>query len=77
MNVYDTTMMFAHIMKERGVTNKPDDLAKDREKIMKGLTEIKDFPGLATKISFNPKTGDADKRIYVVKAQGGEWVLVD
>jgi hypothetical protein len=44
---------------------------------MKGLTEIKNFPGLATKISFNPQTGDADKRIYVVKAQGGEWVLVD
>jgi len=77
VNVYDTIMMFAHIMKERGVTNKPADLAKDREKIMKGLTDIKDFPGLASKISFNPETGDADKMTYVVKAQGGEWVLVD
>jgi branched-chain amino acid transport system substrate-binding protein len=76
VNVYDTIMMFAHIMKERGVTNKPADLAKDREKIMKGLTEIKDFPGVASKISFNPETGDADKMTYVVKAQGGEWVLV-
>jgi len=77
VNVYDTIMMLAHVMKERGVTNKPEDLAKDREKIMQGLTEIKDFPGLATPISFNPKTGDADKRIYVVKAHDGEWVLVD
>lgn len=77
VNVYDTIKMLAHVMKERGITNKPADLAKDREKIMKGLTEIRDFPGLASKISFNPKTGDADKQIYVVKAQGGEWVLVD
>jgi branched-chain amino acid transport system substrate-binding protein len=77
VNVYDTIMMMVQIMKERGVTNKPADLAADREKIMKGLTEIKNYPGLASKISFNPQTGDADKRIYVVKAQGGEWVLVD
>ncbi|TET86475.1 MAG: ABC transporter substrate-binding protein [Desulfobacteraceae bacterium] len=77
VNVYDTIYMLAHVMKERGITNKPDDLARDRELIMKGLTELRGFPGLASTISLNPKTGDADKRIYVVEAKGGEWVLVD
>ena len=77
VNVYDSIYMLAHVMKERGITNKPGDLAKDRELIMKGLTDLKGFPGLASEISFNKKTGDATKIIYVVKAQGGEWVLVD
>ncbi len=77
VNVYDSIYMLAHVMKERGITNKPGDLARDRELIMKGLTDLKGFPGLASEISFNKKTGDATKIIYVVKAQGGEWVLVD
>lgn len=77
VNVYDTIYMLAHVMKEKGITNQPEDLARDRELIMKGLSDLKGFPGLASTISFNNKTGDADKDIYVVKAQGGEWVLVD
>ncbi len=77
VNVYDSIYMLAHVMKERGITNKPGDLARDRELIMKGLTDLKGFPGLASEISFNKKTGDATKIIYVVKAQGDEWVLVD
>jgi len=77
VNVYDSVCMLAHVMKKMGITNKPGDLARDRELIMKGLTELRGFPGLASEISFNEKTGDADKLIYVVKAQGGEWVLVD
>ena len=76
VNVYDAIYMLAHVIKEKGVTNKPEDLAKDRELIMKGLTDLKDFPGLASKIRFNDK-GDAVRDVYVVKAQGGEWVLVE
>jgi hypothetical protein len=43
---------------------------------MKGLTELKGFLGLARKGQFN-KNGDAVGDVYVVKAQGGEWVLVE
>ena len=68
--------MLAHVMKKYGITNNPDDLAKDRELIMKGLTELKKFPGLATEIEFN-NDGDAVREVYVVKAQGNEWVLVE
>jgi len=76
VNVYDTVYMLAHVMKKMGVTNQPADLARDRELIMKGLSALKGFPGLAEEIAFN-KDGDAERKIYVVKAQNGEWVLVD
>jgi branched-chain amino acid transport system substrate-binding protein len=76
VNVYDAIYMLAHVMKQNGITNKPEDLARDRELIMKGLTELKGFPGLARKGQFN-EAGDAIGDVYVVKAQGGEWVLVE
>jgi branched-chain amino acid transport system substrate-binding protein len=76
VNVYDTVYMLAHVMKKGGITNRPENLPRERELIMKGLTELKGFPGLASEIAFN-KDGDADRKIYVVKAQNGEWVLVD
>ncbi len=76
VNVYDTIYMLAQVIKEKGITNKPEDLARDRELIMKGLTELKDFQGLARKGNFN-ENGDAVGDVYVVKAQGGEWVLVE
>jgi branched-chain amino acid transport system substrate-binding protein len=75
VNVYDAVQMLAHVMKKNGITNKPEDLAKDRELIMKGLTDLKAFPGLATDTEFN-KDGDAVRDVYVVRAQGSEWVLV-
>ena len=52
VNVYDSVYMLAQVMKKMGVTNKPEDLAKEREMIMKGLTELKGFPGLASEIEF-------------------------
>jgi len=76
VNVYDAVYMLAYIIKQNGITNKPEDLARDRELIMKGLTDLKDFDGLASKISFNDQ-GDAIRDVYVVKAQGDEWVLVE
>jgi branched-chain amino acid transport system substrate-binding protein len=76
VNVYDAIYMLAHIVKQNGISNKPEDLARDRELIMKGLTNLKDFDGLASKISFNDQ-GDAVRDVYVVKAQGDEWVLVE
>jgi len=76
VNVYDSVFMLARAMKEKGITNKPADLASDRKKIMEGLVSMKGFQGLASKIEFNDQ-GDAVKDVYVVKAQNGHWVLVD
>jgi len=63
-------------MKEKGITNKPADLASDRTKIMEGLVALKGFEGLASKIEFN-QAGDAVRDVYVVKAKEGHWVLAD
>jgi branched-chain amino acid transport system substrate-binding protein len=76
VNVYDAIYMLAYVMKQKGITNKSEDLARDRELVMKALTELKGFQGLARKGQFN-KNGDATGDVYVVKAQGGEWVLVE
>jgi branched-chain amino acid transport system substrate-binding protein len=76
VNVYDAIYMLAYVMKQNSITNKSEDLTRDRELIMKGLTELKGFQGLARKGQFN-KNGDAVGDVYVVKAQGGEWVLVE
>ena len=76
VNVYDAIYMLADVMKGKGITNKSADLVRDREMIMQGLTELKGFQGLARKGQFN-KNGDAVGDVYVVKAQGGEWVLVE
>jgi ABC-type branched-subunit amino acid transport system substrate-binding protein len=76
VNVYDSAFMLAKVMKEKGITNKPADLASDRTKIMEGLVGLKGFPGLASKIEFNQE-GDAVRDVYVVKAKEGHWVLAD
>ena len=76
VNVYDSVFMLARVMKEKGITNKPADLAEDRKKIMEGLVAMKGFQGLASKIEFN-EDGDAVKDVYVVKAHNGQWALVD
>lgn len=76
VNVYDSVKMLAQVMKTQGITNKPADLARDREAIMKGLSNLKGFKGLASDIDFD-KNGDAIKKVYVVKAQNGHWVLVE
>ena len=76
VNVYDSVFMLAQVMKQKGITNKPADLASDRAKIMEGLAALKGFPGLASQIEFNQE-GDAVRDVYVVKAKDGHWVLAD
>jgi branched-chain amino acid transport system substrate-binding protein len=76
VNVYDTVHLLVHLVKQRGVTNRPEDLARDRERIMQGLTETRAFPGLAGRFGFN-KDGDGVKDIYVMMVKGGRWVQVE
>ena len=76
VNVYDAIYMLAHVMKEKGVTNKPENLVAERKAIQEGLNALKGFQGLASKIEFT-ESGDVQKKIYVVKAKNGEWVLAD
>jgi branched-chain amino acid transport system substrate-binding protein len=76
VNIYDSINMLAHVMKEKRITNKPENLVKEREMVQEGLNGLKGFPGLAGPVEFTPD-GDVLKKIYVVKALDGRWVLAE
>jgi branched-chain amino acid transport system substrate-binding protein len=76
VNTYDAMHLLADVMRKHGVTNRPDDLAADREKIMKALTATKSWPGVSGKFGFN-EDGDGVKDIYVFMVKGGKWVKVE
>ncbi len=73
-NVYDAIYFLKHAMEKMGVTNKPDEIAQDREKIMNGLSTIKDFKGIVGPVAFNAD-GDADKPIFVAEIKDGGWFV--
>jgi len=75
-HVYDNIYLLSHIIETMGVTNKPEDLAKDREKIMKGLTKTKAFPGVEGSVGFN-EDGDGVVQVYVIEVRDGRWQIVE
>ena len=76
VNVYETVHLLADIVKQKGVTNAGgDNLARDRERIMQGLSEVKAVQGLAGKFGFN-KEGDGVKDVYVMMVKNGRWSQV-
>lgn len=70
---YDNVYLLKHIIETTGVTNRPEDLAKDREKIMKGLAATRDFPGIEGSVGFNEE-GDGVVQVYVIEVKDGKWV---
>ena len=72
---YDNAMIMYDLTKKMGVTNRPDDLDSDREKIRKGWETLKDFPGVEGKITMN-KDGDGEKSAYIFVIKGGKYVNV-
>jgi branched-chain amino acid transport system substrate-binding protein len=73
VNVYNTVHLLAHLILQTGVTNRPEDLAADRERLMRGLTQTKDWQGLDGPMGFN-EDGDGLRPVYVLMAHGGQWV---
>ncbi len=74
VNAYDAVFMIVEAAKKGGATNQPGDLAKDREKIMKYLTTLRNFRGVASK-GFND-VGDGVKDVQVYEIKGGQWVRI-
>jgi len=73
--MYDTIMLTRSCIEKSGVTNKPDDLAADRERIKDCLSQVKDVPGIAGPMSFNAN-GDAQLLPTVLVAKGGKWQAI-
>lgn len=72
---YDCAMINYYLIKKMGVTNRPEDLDLDREKMQKGWETLKDFPGIEGKITMN-KDGDGEKSAYIFVIKGGKYVNV-
>jgi branched-chain amino acid transport system substrate-binding protein len=73
--MYDAVMLTKSCIEKSGVTNKPDDLAADRERIKDCYAQAKDVPGIAGPMSFNAN-GDAQLQPTVLVAKGGKWEAV-
>ncbi len=74
-NAYDTVYITKMIIERSGVTNKPGDLASDREKIRAGWEALKDYPGVGGTMTLN-KDGDAEKGGYLMQIREGTFRLV-
>jgi branched-chain amino acid transport system substrate-binding protein len=70
--MYDTVLLMKMCVEKSGVTNKPDDLEADRNRIKDCLAAVKDVPGITGSLSFNAD-GDAQLSPTVLVAKSGKW----
>jgi len=73
---YDNAMINYHLIKKTGVTNRPEDLESDREKIRQGWETLKDWPGVEGKITINSE-GDGEKSTYTFIIKNGKYQRID
>jgi branched-chain amino acid transport system substrate-binding protein len=70
--MYDSLHILKMCIEKTGVTNKPDDLAADRERIRQCWADLKDYPGIVGPTTMNAD-GDAILTPTVLSARGGRW----
>jgi len=70
---YDNMYIIKKIMEEEGVTNRPKDLEKDREKIRRGWAKLKDFPGISGLTTMD-EVGDGIGGVMSLVVEGGKYV---
>ncbi|MBM4330683.1 MAG: ABC transporter substrate-binding protein [Deltaproteobacteria bacterium] len=70
---YDNMYIIKKIMEEEGVTNKPADLEKDKEKIRKGWAKLKNYPGISGETSMD-EVGDGIGGVRSLVVEGGKFV---
>ncbi len=71
-NIYEIVQIYLDAIRQAKITPSAANLAANRVKIRDHLVALKDFPGLAGPISFQP-SGDAAKAFYVVLGKNGAW----
>jgi len=70
---YDNMYIIKKIMEEEGVTNKPEDLDKDKEKIRNGWAKLKDYPGIAG-VTTMDAVGDGIGGVMSLVVEGGKFI---
>jgi branched-chain amino acid transport system substrate-binding protein len=71
---YDAVLAMAEAIQKGGVTNKPADLAKDRERIRDALDGIR-VAGASGIWSLDAKTGEVERPMMEALISGGKWHL--
>lgn len=71
---YDAVLAMAEAIQKSGVTNKPEDLAKDRARIRDALDGIK-VAGGSGNWSLDPKTGEVERPMLKATISRGQWHL--
>jgi branched-chain amino acid transport system substrate-binding protein len=72
---YDIIYSYKHCIEKSGVTNKPADLASDRDKIRGCLAGMKGFPGVAGEITMD-EHGDGAGASAILKVVNGKYTNV-
>jgi len=72
---YDNIYLFKHCIETTGVTNKPGDLASDREKIRECMAKTRHFPGAAGDVTFDDH-GDGTGITAILKVENGKYVNI-
>jgi branched-chain amino acid transport system substrate-binding protein len=72
---YDIVYSFKYCFEKAGITNKPADLASDRDKIRECLGTLKDFPGVAGPITMDA-VRDGTGITAILKVVNGKYVNI-
>jgi branched-chain amino acid transport system substrate-binding protein len=73
--IYDSLFITKHCIEKTGVTNQPDDLARDRERLKDCWTGVKGHAGITGSIAINAD-GDAVLEPFVLVVKNGRFELV-
>ena len=76
MRAYDNVYLVKDVIEKSGVTNKPEELEADRERIRKGLASLKDFAGIVGPTSFD-ENRDGSGKATVLTVKDGKFARVD
>ncbi len=72
---YDIVYVTKMVIEKYGVTNKPGDLAADRDKIRKGWSEVKGYKGVAGEVTMDEKR-DGAGATAILKVVDGKYVNI-
>jgi len=72
---YDIIYSYKYCIEQSGVTNKPEDLAADRDRMRECLGKLKGFPGVAGEITMN-EVRDGAGSSAILKVVNGQYVNV-
>jgi len=76
MRSYDNVYIMKKVIEETGVTNRPEDLEKDRDRIREGWAHLKNYDGI-TGLTTMDEHRDGSGRATVLEVKNGAFVKIE